>query len=129
MGSKGKISTFSEHGHVHIKLKGMTNAPTCKHIFCPYTHTRPLGWDQRSKLFFLLGSSHVAYQINWNRAKSTMQAHILSYHTSSALGWVQNDLNGWLVWNRPPTFFCDCIHTLCLILIDNTNIGHFALRL
>ena len=38
---------------VHIKLKGMTNAATYKHIFCPYTYPRPLGWAQMSIVFFL----------------------------------------------------------------------------
>ena len=26
---------------LHIKLKGMTNAAACKHVFCPYTHLEP----------------------------------------------------------------------------------------
>ena len=56
VGSKGQNSTFSEHDHVVyqiIKLKGMLNAGTCKHIFCPYTLSRSLGWGQRSKDIFL----------------------------------------------------------------------------
>ena len=59
-----KVS-FSEHGHAADQIKGNDECTTCKHIFCPYTHARPLGWDQRSK--HLSESSHVAYQINWNR--------------------------------------------------------------
>ena len=42
---------------LHIKLKGMTNAVTCKQIFCPYTH--PGLWVET----FFPESSHVAYQI------------------------------------------------------------------
>ena len=33
---------FFESGHVaYIKLKGI-KCTTCKQIYCPYTHTRPL---------------------------------------------------------------------------------------
>ena len=41
---------------LHIKLKRMMNAATCKHIFCPYIHPQPLGlgWGQRSNIFFFL---------------------------------------------------------------------------
>ena len=38
------------------------------------------------KTFFFSESSHVTYQINWNGAKSTMQAHILSLLTPSISG-------------------------------------------
>ena len=38
---------------LHIKLKGMEHRAPCKHIFCPYTHYRLLGWDQKSKYVFL----------------------------------------------------------------------------
>ena len=37
---------------LHIKLKRMTNAATCKHIFRPYIHPRPLQWDQRKQHFY-----------------------------------------------------------------------------
>ena len=60
---------------LHIKLKGMTSATTCKHIFCPHTHPRPLGGVKGKNMFFS-ESSHIAYQINLNGAYSTMQAHI-----------------------------------------------------
>ena len=48
-----KIQLFQNMVMLHIKLKGMTKIATCKHIFCPYIHPRPLRWDQRSKHFFL----------------------------------------------------------------------------
>ena len=67
---------------LHIELKGIANAATCMCIFRPYMHPRTLGWDQSSNTFS--ESTHVAYQINWNRAYSTMQADILSLPTSSA---------------------------------------------
>ena len=66
-GQKVKILRFKKMVVSHIKLKGMTNAVTCKHIYCPYTHPRPLGRGQRSNIFFSK-SSHVAYQMNWNGA-------------------------------------------------------------
>ena len=44
---------FPEHGHVHIKLKGMINAVTCKHIFCPNTPSAP-GIGAKVKTFFFL---------------------------------------------------------------------------
>ena len=53
---------------LHIKLKGTMQAHT-----------------QNVKTFFFL-SSHVAYQIKGNGAKTTMQAHILSLHTIVAPG-------------------------------------------
>ena len=49
-----KIPLFQNMVMLHIKLKGIRNAATCKHKFCLYTHLRPLGWGQRSKHFFFL---------------------------------------------------------------------------
>ena len=46
-GQKVKIQLFQNMVMLHIKLKGITNTATCKHIFCPYTHPRSLGRDQR----------------------------------------------------------------------------------
>ena len=62
VGSKGQILFFSEHGHVAYQINEIANAATCNPIFCPYTHPRPLGWGQMSKLFFY-SESKVAYQI------------------------------------------------------------------
>ena len=85
---------------LRIKLKKMPHAATwyrdkfstqgvglsifapCKHIFCPYTHPRPLGSDQMIKTLFFL-KSHVAYQIKDYGAQSITQAHILFLHTPS----------------------------------------------
>ena len=67
----------------HIKLNGITNAATCKHIFCPNTHPRPLGVGLKVKTF-LSESSHVAYQIR--REWSVEQRHMLSLHTLSTPG-------------------------------------------
>ena len=63
---------------LHIELKGMTNAATCKHIFCPYTHPRSLGWDQRSKHFFS-ESSHGAYQIYGMEHRAPCKHTVYSY--------------------------------------------------
>ena len=56
---KVKIQHFQNMVMLHIKLKGMSNAATCKRIFCPYTHPRPVGWGQRS--IFFPESIQVAY--------------------------------------------------------------------
>ena len=52
-GQKDNVQLFQSTVMLHIKLKGMTKAITCKHTFCPYTHLRSQGWDQRSNHFFL----------------------------------------------------------------------------
>ena len=39
---------------VRIKLKGMEHRARCKHVFCHYTHPRPLGFGQNVKIFYLL---------------------------------------------------------------------------
>ena len=49
-GLKVKIQLFQIMVMLHIKLKGMKNAATCKHIFCPFTQPRPLGWGQKVKI-------------------------------------------------------------------------------
>ena len=36
---------------LHIKLNGMANTATCKHIFCPYTPSTP-GVGSKVKTFF-----------------------------------------------------------------------------
>ena len=43
---------------LHIKLMGMKHRAPCKHIFCPYKRTRPIGW------------CHAAYQIKEKGTKS-----------------------------------------------------------
>ena len=60
-----KISLFQNMVVLEIKVKGMTNSVTCKQIFCPCTHPRPLGWGQRSAPYFS-ESSYDAYQLNGN---------------------------------------------------------------
>ena len=44
-----KIKLFQNMVMLHIKLKRMTNAATCKYIFCLYTYSRV----KRSKHSFL----------------------------------------------------------------------------
>ena len=61
LGSKGQSILFSESSHVAYQVKeNGAIRPPCKHIFCPYTHTLPLGWSQN---IFFLKISHVAYQV------------------------------------------------------------------
>ena len=81
-----KIKTFFPKVVVsHIKLQEMEHGTPCTHIFCPYSHPRPLGLGQRVKLFFSEGS-HVADQVKGNGAKRTTQAHILTLYTPWAPG-------------------------------------------
>ena len=52
-GIKVKIQLFQNMVMLHIKLEGMKNAVTCKHMFYPYKHPRPLGWGQKvTSIFF-----------------------------------------------------------------------------
>ena len=63
-----KIPLFQNKVMLHIKLKGMTNAFTCKQIFCPYTHPQnPQGRGFKGENIFS-ESSYVAYQNNGNEA-------------------------------------------------------------
>ena len=48
---KGSKLNFQNMVMLHIKLNGIANATSCKHIFCLYTHHRPLGRSQRSTFF------------------------------------------------------------------------------
>ena len=50
--SSGQNIFFLNIVMLHFKLKGMERrrAP-CKHIFCPYTHPRSLGFGQKVKTF------------------------------------------------------------------------------
>ena len=88
---KVKIQLFQDMVMLHIKLNGITNAATCKHTFCPYTHSRSLGWSQRSKYFFS-ESSHVLYQI---KKEWSIEHHAIIYiysvltHTLDAWGGVK----------------------------------------
>ena len=51
VGSKVKIF-FLNVVMLHIKLMGVLHRAPCKHMFCPNTHPRPLGWCQNVKHFF-----------------------------------------------------------------------------
>ena len=57
------------------------------YILFLYTPSSP-GVGSGSK-HFLSEISYVAYQINWNGKKSTMQANILSLHTPFTTKWGQ----------------------------------------
>ena len=64
VGSKVQHFSFSEHMVIlHIKLNGVMNAATCKHMFFPYTHPRPPEVGSKVKYFF---ESYAAYQIKGN---------------------------------------------------------------
>ena len=42
-GQKVETYIFLKVVMLHIKLNGMNHTISCKQIFCPYQHTRPLG--------------------------------------------------------------------------------------
>ena len=63
---------FSKVVTFHIKLMGMERGAPCKHIFCSYTHLRPLGSGQMVNIFFFTESSNVAFQIKGNGTYSTL---------------------------------------------------------
>ena len=75
---KFKIQRFQNMIMLHIKLNEIANAATRKHIFCPYTHPRPLGCGQMHKNMLLLfpEKSHVAYQI---RNEWSIEHHASTY--------------------------------------------------
>ena len=62
-GQKVKNQLFQEMVMLLIKLKGMTKAAVCTHMFCPCTHPRLR--DQKVKFFFS-ESGHVTYKVNGN---------------------------------------------------------------
>ena len=59
VGVKGQTFFLLKEVGLHIKLKGTEHSASCNHIFCPYTHPRPLGFGQKvkKKIFQI---SHVA---------------------------------------------------------------------
>ena len=66
---------------LHIKLNGIANATSCKHIFCLDSYP---GVDSVCKRSFFL--KVVVLHNKVNGAQSTMQAHILSLHTPKPVG-------------------------------------------
>ena len=89
---KFKIQRFQNMIMLHIKLNEIANAATRKHIFCPYTHPRPIGCGQmhKNKLLLFSESSHVAYQI---RKEWSIEHHASAYsilaHTLDPWGGVK----------------------------------------
>ena len=60
-GMRSKVNIFFlKVAMLDIKLKGMEHSVPCKHIFCPYTHSQPVGWTKRLEKS---ECGHVAYQI------------------------------------------------------------------
>ena len=78
-GPKGQIQLSQNMVMLDIKLNGITNAATCKHILCSYTHPRSLWWGQRSNHFS--ESSLVAYQIRreWSIEHYASSYSVLTY--------------------------------------------------
>ena len=53
LGQNVKIKLLQSLVTLHIQLKGITNAATCKHIFCPFTHHDLWVGVKRQKNFIL----------------------------------------------------------------------------
>ena len=87
---------------LHIKLNGIANAATCKHICCPCTHPRPLKLDQRSNYYFS-ESSCVACQI---RRERSIEHHASTY---SVLTYTPQPFDGVKGQN---IFFSESSHVL-----------------
>ena len=47
-----RTTTGITHGHVAYQIKWNWNVAACTHIFCAYTHPRPLPLDQMPNHFF-----------------------------------------------------------------------------
>ena len=80
---------------MHIKLKGMEHR-----VYSVLTHTIEPQIVSKGQNSFFTGSSHVAYQIKGKGTKSTMQAHILPFHTQPNPTWGQ----------KHKTFFAESSH-------------------
>ena len=70
-----------------VKLKGIANEATYKHIFCPYTHSRPLGWDQRSKLMFFLKEVMLHIKLIGMEYRATYMHYVLKHNHDT---WVES---------------------------------------
>ena len=53
-GAEVKIKFFSEYGHVAYQIKADDAGNIMVANFCPQTHPRPRGWDQKAKLYIFL---------------------------------------------------------------------------
>ena len=111
MGSKGKNSTFSEHGHVAYEIKGNDECSNMyAHIMSLHAPSTP-EVGSKVKKSFVSEISHDAYQING----STMQAHVLSSRTPSTPG----------LGHKVKTFFYKKT-SCCISNIRNWNTEHHA---
>ena len=73
---------------LHIKLNGMEHRAPSKHIFCPYTHPRPLG--SMVKTFFFSESSHVAFQIKGLEHRAPCKHIFCPYTHPQPVGWIKS---------------------------------------
>ena len=91
-GQKVKIQLSHNMVVFHIKLKGITNAATYKHIFCPYTHPQPLGRDQRSKQYFFLKVVMLHINLKGTEHKAQCKHTFFPYIHPRPLGWGQKSI-------------------------------------
>ena len=96
--------TCSEYGHVAYKIKGNEAYNNMRSILPLHTPLTPWVGSKVRKtakirnqckkvIFFFSENSHVAYQINRNKAKNTMHANILPYYTPTNPDWVKSQNN------------------------------------
>ena len=99
MGSKVKI-IFSEGSQIHIKLMGMEHRAPYKHIFCPYTHPRRLGWGQKAKTFLFTKLSCCISNIRPLGQADIEIVHIsldlIIIKLSTEIACTQGKLRGWI---------------------------------
>ena len=70
---------------LHIKFIGMEHIASCKHIFCPYTHPRPVGLGQNICSEY----GYVAYQIKGKELFIKIEKKDLTLHTPLTRGQVE----------------------------------------
>ena len=99
-------------------------------LFYVLTHTLDPWGEVKCQIIFFSESSHVAYQINENRAYSTMQAHRLSLHLPSAPGKgskVQNifftESSHFAYQTKLYDYIALCKHILCPFIHPQTPDG------
>ena len=87
MGKRAKFNLFRIWLHVAYQIKGNGACSNIVVNTLPIDPlSRPWGVGKKVKIHFS-DYGHVAYQIKGNDKCSNMQAHILSFHIPSTLGW------------------------------------------
>ena len=79
----------------HVAYQVKRNGPyrLCKHILYPYTHTRPLGWSQRSKHFFLLKVVMLHIKLKEIEPRAPCKHIFYPYTLPQPVGWIKGENN------------------------------------